>query len=102
VHRRITMVDVLAYGLCTCFVVFGLITLAVGDGRVGPNRGVRTPVDLAGPDRTIFGFALLGAGYLLLRWLYRTPGLRRRWKVELQLVAAFAGAGYVACRLGAS
>jgi hypothetical protein len=96
------MADVLAYGLSACFVVFGLVTLAVGDGRVGPNRGVRTPVDLAGPDRTILGFALLGAGYLLLRWLYRTPGLRRRWNVELQIVAAFAVAGYVAYCLGAS
>lgn len=96
------MVDVLAYGLSACFVVFGLFTLAVGDSHVLPNRGIRIPIDLAGSDRTTFGFALLAAGYLLLRWMYRVPGLNRRWSVELQVIAAFALAGYVAYRLGVS
>jgi hypothetical protein len=95
-----TIADLLAYGLSACFVLAGLLTLAAGDSRIGETRYIRTPVDIAGSDRIAFGFALLGAGYVFLRWLFRAPGVDRRWGVEVQVIAAFAVAGYVAYRVG--
>jgi hypothetical protein len=99
-HRRLTLTDVLAYGLSTCFVLAGLFTLAAGDSRVGATRFIRTPVDIVGRDRILFGCALLAGGYVLSRWLFRTRGISRRWGIELQVFAGFAVAGYVAYRLG--
>jgi hypothetical protein len=99
-HRRLTLADVLAYGLSIGFVLAGLFTLAVGDSRIGETRTIRTPVDIVGRDRILFGFALLAAGYVFLRWLFRIRGVSRRWGIELQVLAAFAVAGYVAYRLG--
>lgn len=99
-RKRLTVADFLAYGFSVSFVVAGLLTLAAGDSRTAASRYIRFPMDIAGPDRIIFGFALLGAGYVFLRWLFRTPGAIRRWRVELQVVAALAIAGYVAYRIG--
>jgi hypothetical protein len=99
-HRRLTVADLLAYALSGCFVSFGLLTLAAGDTRIGETRFIHTPVNIVGSDRTLFGFALLAAGYVLLRWLFRPSGVHRRWRIELQIVAAFAVAGYVAYRFG--
>jgi hypothetical protein len=99
-YTRLTLADLLAYGLSTCFVLAGLFTLAVGDSRIGATRYIHTPVDIVGRDRILFGFALLAAGYLLFRWLFRTRGIGRRWGIELQVLTAFAVAGYVAYRLG--
>ena len=99
-HWRLTVTDMLAYGLSACFVAFGLFTLAGGDSRIGETRYIRTPVDIVGLDRILFGFALLAAGYMLLRWLFRASGTHRRWRIELQIIAGFAVAGYVAYRVG--
>jgi predicted small integral membrane protein len=74
--------------------------LAAGDFRIGETRFIRTPVDIVGRDRILFGFALLGSGYVFLRWLFRVRGVSRRWGFELQVVAAFAVAGYVAYKFG--
>ena len=99
-HRRLTLADLLAYGLSACFAVAGLLTLAIGDSRIGETRYIRTPVDIVGRERVLFGVALLGAGYVLLRWIFRDAGVQRRWSVDVQLVAAFAIAGYVAYTFG--
>jgi hypothetical protein len=97
---RLTVADLLAYGLSACFVIVGLFTLAVGDSRIGETRYIRRPVDIVGAERTLFGFALLAAGYIFLRWLFRASGAHRRWGIELQIIAAFAAAGYVAYSFG--
>lgn len=94
------MIDMLAYGISMCFVAAGLLTLAAGDYRIDRTRVIRAPVDITGSDRILFGFGLLGAGYVFLRWLFRTPDVNRRWGVELQILAVFGIAGYVAYRFG--
>jgi hypothetical protein len=99
-RRQFTSGDMLAYGIAMCFVIAGLVTLASGDYQIGRTRLIRTPVAIAGSDRILFGFGLLGAGYVLARWLFRRPDAHRRWRVELQILAAFALAGYVAHRIG--
>lgn len=99
-RRPINFADLLAYGLTTCFAVFGIWMLAGGDSEIGETRYIRSPVSIVGQERTIFGFALLGAGYICMRWLFRAPFPRRNWSVEVQVFAAFAVAGYVAYRFG--
>lgn len=92
----------LAYGLSACFIVVGLVVLATGDMGIGETRYIRTSVDIVGSDRIAFGFALLGAGYILVRWAFRAPGAHRHWADEVQVFAIFAVAGYVAYRVGAA
>lgn len=101
-RRSINFADVLAYGITTCFVVFGIWILAAGDSEIGETRYIRSPVSIVGQERTIFGFAVLGGGYICMRWLFRAPSHGRNWSVEVQVLVAFAVAGYAAYRFGVS
>jgi hypothetical protein len=39
-------------------------------------------------------------GYVMLRWVFRRSSGPRRWSVEIQIVALFVVAGYLAYRVG--
>lgn len=102
-RRRFTPADLMAAALTACFVVFGLLTLAgASEQRFDRSRYLNSPLQMEGSDRVWLGIALLFFGYVLMRWIFPVFKPSSRWSAELQLIAAFAVAGYLAYQYGSA